>query len=172
MARAFLFVLGLTLSSVWAVPAMAQVKLIPFIKTADFAERIAKAEGFVVIKSWAIWCPACNAATPMVQEFYSQHHDKLSMFILDWDEEPELISKLNVRGLPHYLLIYNGRVLHQKRTVHTADDLTAWVNYYTQRETGTPLLPTNDMLEAYDPATDDDEDTTPAPQGGEPRPHH
>ncbi len=87
------------------------------------------AEDLVLVKFGANWCGPCREVE---KELDSLDAEKLGVKIvkIDVDERPELSQQFNVRGIPHLMLVRNGKTLQERTGYHSADELSRWIRRY------------------------------------------
>jgi len=151
-----LFCVSLFLGS---IPHAMATKLIPFVTDATFPEKILNTKGFKIISAWAIWCPSCNEALPHMQTFYETHHDKVDVFLLDFDVRQQLHKVLNVNSVPRYILFLDGVAVGRKRTIKSEQDVIDWVNFYAVKLTGAPHFPDLVSNTAFIEDAEEDQDS-------------
>ncbi len=65
----------------------------------------------VLIDIKAEWCGPCKQLSPIIDEVSSEAHEKVSVGVIDADENMEICKKYNVRNIPTLLLFKNGEVV-------------------------------------------------------------
>ena len=75
----------------------------------------------VVVGFWAEWCVPCHMAAPALESAEQQHHGKLRFGLVNFDENPRLVERYSVQGLPTILLMKDGRIIEQGK----ADEVLA-----------------------------------------------
>ena len=76
------------------------------ITGADFKEKTAS--GFSLVYFWAEWCGPCRMVGPIVEEIAGELKDKLKVYKLDADADPELTVEYGVRGIPTMIFFKDG----------------------------------------------------------------
>lgn len=66
--------------------------------------------GVVLIDLWAEWCGPCKAMNPVIEELASEYAGKAVIAKLNVDDNPDVPTKFNVRGIPTFLLFKNGEL--------------------------------------------------------------
>jgi cytochrome c biogenesis protein CcmG, thiol:disulfide interchange protein DsbE len=65
--------------------------------------------GPVVVNLWAQWCKPCKRELPIYQTFYQQHHDRVSVLGVDWqDVQTDRARKLASKSGVTYPLVVDG----------------------------------------------------------------
>jgi thioredoxin 1 len=97
-------------------------------RTVDVAEfdPSLNADDLVLIKFGATWCPPCRALDKELETFDAQAAG-VKVVKIDVDERRDLAGKFEVRGIPHMLLVRNGRTLNETSGFYSAQDLQDWI---------------------------------------------
>lgn len=66
----------------------------------------------MLIDFWAEWCGPCLVMNPIIEEF-SINTSKVQVVKINADLNMKTLKKLNVRGLPHFLLYKNGKEVNR-----------------------------------------------------------
>ena len=90
---------------------MATVKM----TTADFKEKIFNydteqdwkylGELPAIIDFYADWCGPCKMVAPALEELSEEYKDKIVIYKVDTDAEPELSAVFGIRSIPTFLFI-------------------------------------------------------------------
>lgn len=67
----------------------------------------------VVIDFWATWCGPCQKLIPLIDELDEKYGDKVLIGKLNTDENDEVASKYNVRGIPTVLYFKGGELVNR-----------------------------------------------------------
>jgi thioredoxin len=74
----------------------------------QFATRVLKAEGAVLVDFYADWCGPCRMLAPILEDLSVEFAGRLSVVKLDVDAHPEIAGTFGVQSLPTLLLFRNG----------------------------------------------------------------
>ncbi len=103
--------------------------------------------------SWASWCPHCQEAMPEVMDLYNNeisqnkdflfftinidktsedivaYHKKVNMpqWPIYWDQDRSLTKKLNITGIPSFLVIDKRDVNNETTTFMSLDEFRTWL---------------------------------------------
>ncbi len=68
----------------------------------------------VLVDFWAEWCPPCRAVGPTVDAIAEQFKGQLKVGKLNVDDNGDTAMRYQVRSIPMFLLIKDGKVVEQK----------------------------------------------------------
>jgi thioredoxin 1 len=83
------------------------------LTTANFDDRVLRADKPVLVEFWADWCPPCKMIAPILEQIEAEHGDRLTVAKLNGDEHPEIVSRYGVLGFPTLNLFQDGKVVQQ-----------------------------------------------------------
>jgi len=69
-----------------------------------------------VIRFTATWCGPCKSFAPIFDEVAAEHPE-VKTFVVDADENPEILQRFGVRGIPTVFRIESGSVKLQRSGV-------------------------------------------------------
>jgi thioredoxin 1 len=75
----------------------------------------------------ADWCNPCKKVKPIVEEINKDSVTKFQM--IDVDSEVELAKKFEIRSVPTFILIKNGKEIKRTTGAQTREQLEAFINY-------------------------------------------
>lgn len=120
--------LMLTLGGI-AAPASAWSPglTIPHLTTADFLRTVGNAEVPVVVQFDARWCPYCKALQPHIDKLREEKGEKLAIYKVNADDEPDLMNSYEVRTLPTMIVFYEGRIVGRSDGGMDEKELFDWI---------------------------------------------
>lgn len=78
---------------------------------ASFKKDVLDSDKLTVIDLWAEWCGPCRMMTPVIEELSQEYAGKAVVGKLNVDENPEVPTNHNVRGIPTFLFFKNGQLV-------------------------------------------------------------
>lgn len=82
------------------------------INRSNFQEEVIHSDKPVLLDFWAPWCGPCRAIGPVVEEIAKERSD-IKVGKINVDEQADLANKFQIRGVPTFLVIENGREIHR-----------------------------------------------------------
>ena len=83
------------------------------VTTDSFEKDVLQAAGLVVIDFWATWCGPCKIISPIVEELAGEYEGKAAFGKINTDENPDLASRFNIRGIPTLMFFKGGKNVDQ-----------------------------------------------------------
>lgn len=76
----------------------------------NFQQEVLQSDKVTLIDLWAEWCGPCKMMNPVVEELAHHYKDRVVVGKLNVDDNPEVPTNYNVRGIPTFLLFKNGEL--------------------------------------------------------------
>ncbi|MBP7778250.1 MAG: thioredoxin [Acidobacteria bacterium] len=92
-----------------------------------FDEIVAAAPVPVLVDFWAPWCGPCRMAAPAVASVAEELAGRALVLKVNTDDRPALGARYGVRGIPHFVVLARGQVVHQQAGVVPADEMARWL---------------------------------------------
>jgi len=70
-------------------------------------------EGLTLVDFWAEWCGPCRMLAPVLEKVAAQPELGARVGKVNVDENQELASRFNIRGIPTMILFKNGQPVDQ-----------------------------------------------------------
>lgn len=93
--------------------AMAPLSAPLEVSTQEFREVIQAVTVPVLVDFWADWCGPCKMAAPQVQKVAAEWAGRAVVLKVDTQLHPELASEFKVSGIPHFVVLKEGRAVQQ-----------------------------------------------------------
>jgi thioredoxin 2 len=81
----------------------------------------------VLVDFWADWCGPCKMAAPLVARVASETAGRALVLKVDTEQHPEIAERYEVRGIPNFVVLRNGRVVLQQAGVVGAEEMVRWL---------------------------------------------
>ena len=78
-----------------------------------FDQEVLKASTVVMVDFWATWCGPCKIVAPVVEELAKEYEGKAKFAKVNTDENADLASKYNIRGIPTLIFFKDGEIKDQ-----------------------------------------------------------
>lgn len=83
------------------------------INEASFEKAVLRAPIPVVVDFWAAWCGPCKMIAPVLDEIAKESGDRLRVAKVNIDDDPALMQRYNIRGVPALLFFQGGELRDQ-----------------------------------------------------------
>ena len=93
-----------------------------------FNDDISSSDILTLVDFWAEWCGPCKQIGPILEEISEAKPDKLNIFKLNVDENPQTPQKFGVRGIPTLMLFKDGKLLDTKVGSLPKNMLESWID--------------------------------------------
>jgi len=84
------------------------------INDKNFGDMIKSTDKMVLVDFWAEWCSPCKQLAPALEDASNDLQDKIEVFKINIDENPETPSRYSVRGVPTILFFKNGELVNRQ----------------------------------------------------------
>jgi thioredoxin 1 len=83
------------------------------INEASFEKAVLKSPLPVLVDFWAAWCGPCKMIAPVIEEIAKENGERFRIAKVNIDDEPALMQRFNVRGVPSLLFFKDGELRDQ-----------------------------------------------------------
>lgn len=94
--------------------------MIQAITDADFNEKTKN--GIILIDFWAKWCGPCRVQATILEEL-AQEIEKVTLFKIDVDDNPETARKFGIMSIPTLLFKKNDQIVKQVTGLHHKEQI-------------------------------------------------
>ena len=101
---------------------------IHYVTDATFEAEVTQAALPVLVDYWAEWCGPCRMIAPILDEIAKEYAGRLSIAIINVDENQQTPQKFGVRGIPTLMLFKNGNIEATKVGALSKSQLTAFID--------------------------------------------
>ena len=81
--------------------------------SADSFDETVKSPNLVLVDFWATWCGPCKIIAPVIEELAKEYAGKMTFAKVNTDENPDIASRHNIRGIPTLIFFKDGKILQQ-----------------------------------------------------------
>jgi len=81
-----------------------------YVTDADFENEVMQAELPVLVDFTAGWCQPCKMIDPIVHQLAQDWDGKVKVVKLDADQNPNIMMKFGVLGIPTLMLFKDGQI--------------------------------------------------------------
>src|SRR6266481_1599818 len=83
------------------------------INAASFEKAVISSPVPVLVDFWAQWCGPCRMIAPVLEEIAKEGEDRYRVVKVNIDDDPALMQRFGVRGVPTLLFFSGGQLRHQ-----------------------------------------------------------
>ena len=88
-----------------------------------FDEKVLKADKPVLVDFYADWCGPCKMMSPVLEELSKEKADKLDVYKINVDQNPDVVSRYRVMSIPTMILFKGGQTAVTVIGAMTKDEL-------------------------------------------------
>jgi thioredoxin len=78
-----------------------------------FEAAVLRAPEPALVDFWAPWCPPCRVIAPILEDLAREYQGRLRVVKVNADDNPGVVSRYEVLGMPTLLFFAGGREVHR-----------------------------------------------------------
>lgn len=94
----------------------------------NFDDLVLNSKVPVVVDFWAPWCSPCKQLMPILDDTAETYQDEVVIAKVNADENPEIVGKYHVRGLPTVILFSDGEERERFSGLQTKSRIAAFID--------------------------------------------
>lgn len=83
------------------------------INEASFEKAVLQSPLPTVVDFWAAWCGPCKMIAPVLDEIAKENGERFRVAKVNIDDDPALMQRYNIRGVPALLFFQGGELRDQ-----------------------------------------------------------
>lgn len=76
----------------------------------NFDAKVLNSDKPVLVDFFATWCGPCKMMSPTIDEIAAENEGTYDVYKVDIDENPDLVEKYGVMGVPTFVTFVDGKV--------------------------------------------------------------
>ncbi|MBQ8840403.1 MAG: thioredoxin [Clostridia bacterium] len=97
------------------------------VLTKDTFDSFVKGEKTVIVDFYADWCGPCKMLAPILEELSVEYADKVSVGVINVDEQMELAMRFGIQSIPTLLIYKNGELAGKQLGYCTKEKLISLI---------------------------------------------
>ena len=80
----------------------------------NFNEMIKNSDKLILVDFWATWCNPCKSLAPVLEDASEDLAEKIIVYKINIDENPDSPQRYSVRGIPTILFFKSGELVDRQ----------------------------------------------------------
>lgn len=93
------------------------------VTAASFEAAYKKFEQAEMVEFTASWCPHCHHMAAVVDKLAKAYRDRVAILVLDVDQAPDVARQFGVSGVPSFVFVKEGKIVHRMAGEFSEADL-------------------------------------------------
>lgn len=110
---------------------------------ANFQSEVIESGKVTVVDLWAEWCGPCKMMNPVIEELSAEYEGRAVIGKLNVDDNPNVPTNYNVRGIPTFLLFKGGELKDKVVGAQTKQVLKARIEALLDKAPATATVGVN-----------------------------
>ena len=98
------------------------------VTDSTFEQEVLSSEIPVLLDYWAEWCGPCKMIAPILNDIADEYSGKIKVAKLNIDENPGILAKFGVRGIPTLMIFKSGSIEATKVGAMSKSQLSAFID--------------------------------------------
>ncbi len=116
--------------------------VLSIVQSAEELNKIVESAGakLLMFDLYADWCMPCKILSPMLENIAKENREKVAVYKIDVDKNPEIAGAFGVTGLPFVVMVKNKVGVHAFTGVQSKDTYVRAINQFSGTKTKEPVI--------------------------------
>ena len=89
----------------------------------NFKREVLESDLPVFVEFWGSWCPPCQRMKEIIKKLEEEYKGRIKIGELNIDRNPLAALRYHIKGVPAYIIFYNGKIVHRDIAAKSLDQL-------------------------------------------------
>ena len=108
-------------------------KYVSEVSDSSFESDVLRSDKPVLVDFWADWCAPCRMLTPTIETLAEKYAATARVFKMNIDENPLVLQRYGVRGLPTLILFKNGKEEERAVGMISKEAISRMIDKHTEK---------------------------------------